>query len=415
MEGYAGEALLYIFLHVSLRGLLDMMTRRLIIMAVFTALMVAPILGQQYAMDQAAGAQVSSNASITSALNVTPVTDMAAGVNVIITNVSSLGDEWVTIANQGDTPVNLGGWALTDGTRFRYIFPSMVIPVGSAIRIHFGHGFNVGQDIYLDLSGDMLPDSGGAVMLYDNSGTMVSSYAYPGMVQQVLPTNGAVFPGTEVQPVEQVQRGVLVAPGEFSPAARGEQIVPNATSTYVTQLANVSVIFETNRAFNVNVTNVGIMGDEFIQVTNEGSVPVNLSGWMLTVASTNFAYPFPMAVLPIGEFIRVHPGPGTSTQRDLYLNLTQPVLNDLSDVVTLFNSEGTMISRYTYPGGPSSLIAAPETARTPGTEPILFGNVTPGITAGPSPSGEAFLQAPVQPLPNATVGQVQQVIVGPGS
>jgi hypothetical protein len=388
-----------------------MMTRRLIMMAVFTALMVAPIMAQQYAMDQAAGAQVSPNASITSALNITPVTGMVAGVNVIITNVSSLGDEWVTIANQGDTPVNLGGWTLTDGTRFRYIFPSMMIPAGSAIRIHFGHGFDVGQDIYLDLSGDMLPDSGGAVMLYDSSGTMVSRYAYPGMVQQVLPTSGAMFPGTEGQPVGQVQRGALIEPVEFSQASRGQQILPNATSTYVTQLANVSAIFETNRAFNVNITNVGIMGDEFIQVTNEGSVPVNLTGWMLTVAGTNFAYTFPQVVLPIGNSMRVHAGPGMSTPRDLYLNLTQPVLNDTSDVVTLFSSEGTMIARYTYPGGPSGLVAAPEIARTPGTEPILFGNATPSlITAGPSPSGEAFLEAPVQPLANATGGQVEQVI-----
>lgn len=385
------------------------------IMAVFTALMVATILGQQYATDQTAGAPMVQNGNITSALNITPVSGMAAGVNVGITNVSFLGDEWVTIANWGDAPVNLNGWVLTDDRQFRYIFPSQMLTAGSILRIHFGHGFDVGPDIYLGLPGDMLDDAGDVITLYDSTGAVMSRYAYPGQVQQVLPMNGAMFPGTEVRPAGQVQRGVLVTPGEFSPASRGEQILPNATSTYVTQLANVSAIFETNRAFNVNITNVGITGDEFIQVTNEGSVPVNLTDWMLTVAGTNFAYSFPMAVLPIGESIRVHPGSGMSTQRDLYLNLTQPVLSDSSDVVTLFSSEGVMISRYTYPGGPSGLIAAPETARTPGTEPVLFGNVTPGITAGPSPSGEAFLAAPVQPLPNATVGQVQQVIVGPGS
>jgi hypothetical protein len=54
-----------------------MIIRRLMIMAVFTALMATPILGQQYATDQAAGAQVSPNANIVSALNVTPVSGMA--------------------------------------------------------------------------------------------------------------------------------------------------------------------------------------------------------------------------------------------------------------------------------------------------------------------------------------------------
>jgi hypothetical protein len=181
----------------------------------------------------------------------------------------------------------------------------------------------------------------------------------------------------------------------------------------VTQLANVSAIFETSEAVNVNITNAGIMGDEFIQVTNEGSVPVNLTGWMLT-AGADFAYAFPLRVLSVGNSIRVHPGIGTSTPVDLYLNLAQPVLDDSADVVTLFNSEGTMISRYTYPAGPGGAVAAPGMVRAPGTEPILFGNVTPGITTGPSPSGEEFLQAPVLPLPNATIGQVQQVIAGPG-
>ncbi|HSD57230.1 MAG TPA: hypothetical protein VLB04_03530, partial [Methanotrichaceae archaeon] len=128
----------------------------------------------------------------------------------------------------------------------------------------------------------------------------------------------------------------------------------------------------------------------------------------------DFAYTLPTAILPVGESIRVHPGIGISTLMDIYLNLAQPVLDDSADVVTLFNSEGTMISRYTYPAGPSGAVAAPGMVRAPGTEPILFGNVTPGITTGPSPSGEEFLQAPVLPLPNATVGQVQQVITGPG-
>ncbi|HSD57915.1 MAG TPA: lamin tail domain-containing protein, partial [Methanotrichaceae archaeon] len=277
-----------------------MIIRRLMIMAVFTALMATPILGQQYATDQVAGAQVSPNANIASALNVTPVSGMATGVNVNITNVSFLGDEWVTIANQGGAPVNLNSWVLTDDAQFRYVFPSQTLPAGSILRIHFGHGFDVGPDMYLGLSGDMLNDAGDVVTLYDGTGAMVSRYAYPGLVQaqQVLPTNGAVFPGVVDQPLGQVQRGVLVEPGEFSPASRGAQIQTNATSTYVTQLANVSAIFETSEAVNVNITNVGITGDEFIQVTNEGSVPVNLTGWMLT-AGADFAYAFPLRVLSV--------------------------------------------------------------------------------------------------------------------
>lgn len=382
--------------------LLYMISRELMmIMVVFTALMAVPVLGQQVVENQTKGAQISPSISERS-------------INVNITNISYLGDEWVTIANQGSAPVNLNGWALTAGAN-RYIFPSQTISPGGILRIHFGHGFDFGPDVYLDLAGEFLNDAGDVITLYDNSGAMVSRYAYPGLAQgqQVLPLDGAAFPGTVNQPPGQVERGVLVEPIELSPASRGAQILPNATSTYVTQLANVSAIFETNEAVNINITNVGITGDEFMQVTNEGSVPLNLSGWILT-AGPDFNYTFPRVVLPVGNSLRVHPGTGISTPTDLYLNLAQPVLDDSADVVTLFNSEGMMISRYTYPGGPSGQVVSPGMVRSPGTEPILLGNGSPIISAGPSPSGEAFLQAPVQPLPNATVGQVQQVITGPG-
>lgn len=410
-----------------------MIKRRLIIMAVFVALIAAPILGQQYTTNQAAGAQVMPNPSAASSMNanpvnanqatavtmnatqpnVNPISNAATGARVNITNVSFQVDEWVMIANQGSAPVNLNGWVLTDNVRFRYIFPAEILPVGGAMRIHFGSGFDVGQDVFLDLAGEMLPDTGDVIMLYDSAGTLVSRYAYPGVVQaqQVLPTEGVAFPGTEVQPVIQVPHGVLVAPPKFSPASSGQQILPNATSTEVTQIANVSAIFETNQAFNINITNVAVTGDQFIQVTNQGIVPANLTGWNLT-AGYNFAYTFPQVILPVGGSIRVHPGSGMSTPTDLYLNLAGPVLDESAGVVTLYNTEGVMIARYTYPAGPSGLAATPGMIRAPGTAPVLFGNATPAVTTGPSPSGEAFLQAPVQALPNATMGQVQQVITG---
>ncbi len=397
-----------------------MIDRRLIMMAVFTALISAPILGQQYTTDQTAGAQVAPSVApsgnITGPLNVTPATTMVVGVGAAITNISFLGDEWVTIANQGNTPINMNGWVLTDDAgRFRYIFPSQTLTPGSILRIHFGFGFDVGPDVYLGLAGDMLSDAGDVITLYDNTGTIVSRYAYPGVVQpqQALSPIGAAFPSPVVQPVGQVQRGVLLAPEEFSPAASGAQVVPNATSTDVTQLANVSAIFETSRAVNVNITSVAVAGDEFMQITNEGSVPVNLTGWTLT-AGAQFNYTFPQAVLPVDSSLRVHPGTGMSTPTDVYLNLPQPMLDDSAGVVTLFNSQGMMISRYTYPGGTGGLAETPGMVRAPGTQPVLFGNATPGITTGPSPSGEAFLQAPVQALPGATTGQVQQVISGSG-
>lgn len=376
----------------------NMIDIKMLIVAAFAALLAFPALGQQIAENQTAGTQITPSL-------------------INITNISYLGDEWVTIANQGSVPVNLNGWMLTAGAN-RYTFPSQTITPGGLLRIHFGHGFDVGSDIYLGLPAEFLSDAGDVITLSDNSGAVVSRYAYPGLspAEQAVQVDGAPFPAPPGQPLGQVQRGVLVEPIELSPASRGAQILPNATSTDVTQLANVSAIFETNQAVNMNITNVGITGDEFIQVTNEGIVPVNLTGWALT-AGTDFSYVFPLAIIPVGGSLRVHPGAGASTQTDLYLNMGQDLLDDSADVVSLYNSEGTVIARYTYPAGAGGLVSSPGMVRSPATQPILFGNATratPDTTTGASPSGEAFLQTPVPPLPGTTVGQVQQVVSGSG-
>lgn len=397
-----------------------MICKGLMTLAIFAALMAVPALGQQMIDNQTAVMQTSPTAPGTGMLNATPGQEVARGINVNITNISFMGDEWVAISNQGDAPVNLNGWVLTDDVEFRYVFPPQTLSARSFVRIHPGHGFNAGADIYLGLPGEMLDDTGDIITLYDSSGAVVSRFAYPGaaQAQQILPPIESAVPGTIGQPLGQAQRGLLLQPGEFTPAARGEQIRTNATSTYVTQLANVSEIFGANESENINITDVAVAGDEFIEITNEGIVPMDLTGWTLT-AGLDFSYTIPAAVLPVDASLRIHPGMGTSTQTDLYLNLDRPMLNDTAATIRLLDPQGAVISTYAYPvaAGDQQGIAAPGMVRAPGTQPIL---VSPpgsapasGAVATPTPTtGEAFLAAPVPALPGAAGGQIQQVISG---
>lgn len=390
------------------------MIKALILTAAFAILIFAPCMGEQYATNQAhgsqvtTGSQVSPNITSAAALNVTPQ-QTPARINVNITNVSYLMDEWVMISNRGNTSVNLAGWTLTDGVRFRYVFPSVLLPAGYAIRIHPGFGFETPGNLYLSLSGDMLPDTGDTMMLLDPSGAVVSRYSYTGLAlppQEVIITPGAVPPQT-------LERGVLLPQGNFSPPARGSQIRPNATSTYVTELANVPVIFGTNASANINITNVEVTGDEFVEVTNMGLVPVNLTGWRLVVDNISI-YTFPTTTLPIDESLRIHLGAGPSTPLDIYLSFPQPVLNDTSGAIVLLDQNGTPVSSYSYTGGTNVTqgAAAPGLVKTPGTEPVLLGTTAPGVTTGPSPSGVNYLEAPISPLSNVTRGEATQTIVG---
>lgn len=384
------------------------MIKALILTVVFAILISAQCVGEQYATNQAAGSQISPNINSGAASNVASQ-QMAAGINVNITNVSYLMDEWVMISNRGNTSVNLAGWTLTDGVEFRYVFPSLLLPAGYAIRIHPGFGFETPGNLYLSLPGDMLDDTGDTVMLLDPSGIVVSRYSYAGLAlppQEVIITPGAV-------PQQTLERGVLLPQGNFSPPARGSQIRSNATSTYVTELANVPIIFGTNASANINITNVEVAGDEFVEVTNVGLVPVNLTGWRLVVDNISI-YTFPATTLPIDESLRIHFGAGPSTPRDIYLNFFQPMLNDTAGAIVLLDQNATPVSSYIYTGGTNVTqgAAAPGQVKTPGTEPVLLGTPAPGLTTGPSPSGVNYLEAPISPLSNVTGGEATQTIVG---
>lgn len=175
--------------------------------------------------------------------------------------------------------------------------------------------------------------------------------------------------------------------------ASTQQINPGAKSTYVTQLANVSEIFGSNKAEGLNITNVNTVGNRWIEITNEGIAAWNMSGWRL-VNRENTTYVFPAFGLESGSIARVHEGSGISAGMDLYTNSTEPLFNNSGDMITLLDPVGETAATYTIFGNVSAAApgAAPVSAnataaglaRSPGTEPVLITPATPGAARNPA-------------------------------
>lgn len=109
--------------------------------------------------------------------------------------------------------------------------------------------------------------------------------------------------------------------------------------------ANAPVGVGTNIAKITGVNYQG--GDQWIEIANEGTGSIDLTGWML-VNKENETFSFPANfTLLAGTIVKVHAGKGDSSAADLF-NSTL-VLNKNSDTADLLDPTGKVISEYRYP------------------------------------------------------------------
>lgn len=86
--------------------------------------------------------------------------------------------EWIDLANEGSTPVDLGGWRLRDeSTRHRYEFaPGTVLEPGAVLRVRSGCGEDTVDVVYW-CDGDPVWNNGGdTALLQDPNGNVVDQW-----------------------------------------------------------------------------------------------------------------------------------------------------------------------------------------------------------------------------------------------
>jgi hypothetical protein len=115
----------------------------------------------------------------------------------------------------------------------------------------------------------------------------------------------------------------------------------------VTKLANLNKIFTANKSEALKIYSVSPAGNSWVEIYNSGITPRNLTGWSLT-NKENSQLVLPKLDIGSKTTIRVHPGAGVSTARDLYLNTASSWIDPRSDVITLKDDTGRTIFTYTY-------------------------------------------------------------------
>jgi len=87
----------------------------------------------------------------------------------------NLGDEWVKISNNGDSPVSLEAWKIEDeASKHSYTFPSYTLDSGSEVAVYSAKGTDSANELYMQLDYPIWNNDGDTAYLYDNNGKLIS-------------------------------------------------------------------------------------------------------------------------------------------------------------------------------------------------------------------------------------------------
>jgi len=90
-------------------------------------------------------------------------------------------EEFVLIANEGDSAIDVTGWILRDeSSRHRYRFPGLVMESGDGLRVRTGCGSDEGRDLYWCAGDPVWSNGGDTVLLQTPEGTVVDRLRYAG-------------------------------------------------------------------------------------------------------------------------------------------------------------------------------------------------------------------------------------------
>jgi hypothetical protein len=88
--------------------------------------------------------------------------------------------------------------------------------------------------------------------------------------------------------------------------------------------------------------------EEYVCLVNASDQEVDLASWQLREGSGDVVNTFPSYFLAPGAKVRVHPGEGRDSRRDLFGTSGSPVWTNSGDSVTLVDADGNQIASVSY-------------------------------------------------------------------
>lgn len=167
-------------------------------------------------------------------------------------------------------------------------------------------------------------------------------------------TNATIINATNVSVTQEaISRFTQLSKATLTKA---EVLGKNIAGGYrdVTKAADTNVVFSrgpgtTTPSVKVAITKVNMVGDKWVEITNQAVGPWDFNGWRL-VSAGNATFIFPEFTLQMGASVKVHEGNGPGSDSDLYTNNTAPLWID--NEIALQNAEGSTISRYDLTAAP---------------------------------------------------------------
>ena len=154
---------------------------------------------------------------------------------------------------------------------------------------------------------------------------------------------------------QALRDGTAVAPGSSGVVAERETLGPGSVTTPQTPVATdggtppsaEALVIETVHA-DAEGDDRANLNDEYVVFRNNGSSPLDLSGWTVTDAAGK-TYTFPDGyTLPAGATVTLHTGSGTDSETDLYWGSGSPIWNNDGDTVTVRNGDDAVVQTETY-------------------------------------------------------------------
>jgi micrococcal nuclease len=90
----------------------------------------------------------------------------------------NLNDEFIVIENQGQHPIDLTGWTVSDAADHRYLFPNFALASKAQVTLRTGLGRNTERELFWGRRNSVWNNNGDTVFIRDSQGYLVLSYVY---------------------------------------------------------------------------------------------------------------------------------------------------------------------------------------------------------------------------------------------
>jgi C1A family cysteine protease len=254
-------------------------------------------------------------------------------------------DEFVELVNIGDQPLDLSGASLSDALAVQIVIPDgIVLQPFQALVIFGGGNPNLPEATTLTARRLSLNNTGDTITILAADGSLLASMTYgteggkdQSLVRAIDADPAAEFVQHQTVSAEPASPGTRSDGSPFGPPPEPPSVLINEV------LADPPSGYDANGDGLASTTQ-----DEFVELLNTGSQPLDLSGASLSDAlSVRIVIPAGVVLQP-GEVLVIFGGgspnlPGIATLVASRLNL-----NNTGDTVTLLGADGSLLASMTY-------------------------------------------------------------------